>query len=255
MIAALLALALAAEPPPQVLLHQVEVVDRAGGPFDPARPGLRLTIELRGHDDAPLLSRRLGRKPSSPGKLVLESLGYPPSADPVEARHRAPSFVLDYTEPSVAAVAGSARASLGPHPDVAALAAFVASFIEKKDLSRSYDVASVVAARRQGDCSEHAVLLAALARAFGVPARVVHGLVLVSWDGAAQAFGHAWVEVHDGRTWRPADAALPKALPRAYVPLSLLDSEGPGFVFSALMAVSRLAIQRVVLDGPSGRAN
>jgi hypothetical protein len=64
---------------------------------------------------------------------------------------------------------------------------------------------------REGDCTEHALLLAAMARAVGIPARVATGLAY------AAAFGeqrdvfvpHAWVFAWiDGR-WQGFDAALP----------------------------------------------
>ena len=58
----------------------------------------------------------------------------------------------------------------------------------------------------EGDCTEYAVLLAALCRARGIPARVAIGLVYVS---AAQGFAyHMWNEVWvDGR-WMPLDATI-----------------------------------------------
>lgn len=50
---------------------------------------------------------------------------------------------------------------------------------------------------RTGDCNEHAVLFAALARAVNIPARIVIG---IAWSDKMQAFGyHAWAEVHIGR--------------------------------------------------------
>jgi len=55
----------------------------------------------------------------------------------------------------------------------------------------------------RGDCNEHAVLLAALARAAGLPARVAAGLVYLD-----EAFlYHAWCEVWLGR-WVSMDPAL-----------------------------------------------
>jgi hypothetical protein len=47
----------------------------------------------------------------------------------------------------------------------------------------------------EGDCNEHAVLLAALGRAAGLPTRVVAGTVYL--DGAF--YYHAWCEVWVGR--------------------------------------------------------
>jgi len=56
---------------------------------------------------------------------------------------------------------------------------------------------------RRGDCNEHAVLLTALARAVGIPARVVAGAVYLE-DGF---YYHAWSELWVGR-WLSADAVL-----------------------------------------------
>jgi transglutaminase-like putative cysteine protease len=57
---------------------------------------------------------------------------------------------------------------------------------------------------KKGDCTEHADLFATLARAAGIPARVVSGLMYVGDDGRAFG-GHAWNEVVlDGR-WVPVD--------------------------------------------------
>ncbi|MBX3179574.1 MAG: transglutaminase domain-containing protein [Candidatus Hydrogenedentes bacterium] len=57
----------------------------------------------------------------------------------------------------------------------------------------------------QGDCNEHAVLYAALARALGIPCRIAIGLVYSDMLGG---FGyHAWPEVYHGE-WYPIDPTL-----------------------------------------------
>jgi hypothetical protein len=63
---------------------------------------------------------------------------------------------------------------------------------------------------RSGDCTEFALLLAALARAVGLPARVVSGIAYASdFAGKPDAFSpHAWVQVWDGRRWISFDAGL-----------------------------------------------
>jgi hypothetical protein len=65
--------------------------------------------------------------------------------------------------------------------------------------------------RRAGDCTEAAVLLAALGRAAGIPTRVASGLVYSRerYHGVSNVFmPHSWVLAHvDGR-WRSFDAAL-----------------------------------------------
>ncbi len=250
MIPLLVGLLLAQSAPgePQVFLHQFDLEDRTGAAFDPANPKLRLTLELSGRDDVAFLSERLGKKPARPGTVVVDGLGYRGGSDPVDARYKAASFVLDFDEKPVAAVIAQVRKELGDKPSVEQLIHFVERYIEKKDLSRGYDVASVVATRKQGDCSEHAVLLAALLRAFGQPARVVHGLAIVPMFGKVQAFGHAWVEVHQGKQWQVADAALGTELPRAYLPMSALSNEGVGFGLSALSSANLLYVKKLVLE-------
>ena len=54
---------------------------------------------------------------------------------------------------------------------------------------------------RMGDCNEHSVLLAALARAVGIPAGVEAGLVYLK----GRFYYHAWNRVHIGE-WISVDA-------------------------------------------------
>ena len=75
--------------------------------------------------------------------------------------------------------------------------------IAEKNLKTAFATAKEVLSTKEGDCTEHAVLLAALARATKIPARVVAGLVY--HKGAF--VGHMWSEVHVG-TWRPLDATV-----------------------------------------------
>ena len=90
--------------------------------------------------------------------------------------------------------------------------AFVADYIDNKDLSVGYASAVEVARSKQGDCSEHAVLTAALCRAVGIPAQVVTGIAYVEdWSGLQGFGGHAWVQAFIGRKtgkWIGLDAAF-----------------------------------------------
>ena len=64
---------------------------------------------------------------------------------------------------------------------------------------------SEVLANRRGTCTEYAVLLTALARAVGIPARYVTGYVYAH----GMLAGHAWTEVNIGDEWLAIDAAIP----------------------------------------------
>jgi len=90
------------------------------------------------------------------------------------------------------------------------IASFVNRYIAKKNLSVGYATAAEVAETRQGDCTEHAVLAAAMCRAVGIPARVVTGMAYVGrFAGRRNVFGpHAWNEVYLGGKWIGLDATL-----------------------------------------------
>jgi hypothetical protein len=65
--------------------------------------------------------------------------------------------------------------------------------------------------RRAGDCTEAAVLVAALGRAAGIPTRVVNGLVYSRerYHGVSNAFmPHSWVLAYVDGQWRSFDLAL-----------------------------------------------
>ncbi len=65
-----------------------------------------------------------------------------------------------------------------------ALERFVNREVKKKDFTQAFASAAEVAKTREGDCTEHAVFLAALARARGIPARVAIGLVYLEGEQA-----------------------------------------------------------------------
>jgi len=71
---------------------------------------------------------------------------------------------------------------------------------------QSRDRASEVLRAGKGDCTEHTLLFVALARAAGVPARGVHGLVYANYGEAGPGlYWHAWAEVRVGDEWIPVD--------------------------------------------------
>lgn len=87
-----------------------------------------------------------------------------------------------------------------------ALERFVHERIEQKNFGQAFATAAEVAKSLEGDCTEHAVLLAALARARGIPARVAVGLVYIE---SQQGFGyHMWNELYLNGRWVPLDATL-----------------------------------------------
>ncbi len=110
-------------------------------------------------------------------------------------------------------VAEMARTAVGDASDALAAAlrieAYVHEAITSKDLSIGMATAAETARQKAGDCTEHAVLVAGLARAAGIPSRVVEGLVYVDATPAGgPGFGyHMWAEAYVGE-WLPLDAVF-----------------------------------------------
>ena len=76
-----------------------------------------------------------------------------------------------------------------------------ANSVRNKNFTQALATAADVAQTREGDCTEHAVLLAALARAKDIPARVAIGLVYVE---SLKGFGyHMWTELYVNDAWLP----------------------------------------------------
>lgn len=234
-----------------ILLGVLEV-ERAPG-LDLDAP-LRATLELNpsGAEKVESLRAWFPAARVAPGSVTVELAGRAPVArGRPGAPQRGPTFLVDYDR-SEAAAFREAVAALGPRPGDAALAELVDGWITRKSLGRAFDSAAEVASRREGDCTEHAVLLAAAARIAGHPARVVIGVALVPIEGELRAFGHAWTELHDARGWRTLDATrLPPAI--RYLPLAALVDEGPGYLMSAWSALSPIDVRRIALSRAPAR--
>lgn len=72
-----------------------------------------------------------------------------------------------------------------------------------------FPTAAAIARDREGDCRQHALLLVALCRAAGVPARTAVGLLYWREPGKSPLFAfHMWAEVHVEGQWLGLDATL-----------------------------------------------
>ncbi len=91
------------------------------------------------------------------------------------------------------------------------LTKFVRGHMTAKEIDMlGYGTALEAYQSRRGDCTEYAVLLAAMGRAAGVPTRVVSGLVYARhFEYQRHVFvPHAWVQAWTGAGWESFDAAL-----------------------------------------------
>ncbi|HTN02317.1 MAG TPA: transglutaminase-like domain-containing protein, partial [Planctomycetaceae bacterium] len=83
---------------------------------------------------------------------------------------------------------------------------YVAETLKNKNFSTAMASAGEVARTLEGDCTEHAVLLAAMLRAEGIPSRVAVGLVYVASD--PNFGGHMWTEACLDGEWHALDGTL-----------------------------------------------
>ncbi|MBI1900239.1 MAG: transglutaminase family protein [Planctomycetia bacterium] len=123
--------------------------------------------------------------------------------------------------------------------------------MRERNFSIALASAADVARSLEGDCTEHAVLLAALARARGIPARIVLGLVYS--PGAGGFAFHMWNEVWIDGLWAPVDATLGRGgVGAAHLKLTTTSLSGPaamvGFL-SVAKVMGQLKIEVVEVDG------
>ncbi len=119
---------------------------------------------------------------------------------------------------------------------------FVSEYIDEKSLSVGYASALEVARSRQGDCTEHAVLAAALCRAVGIPAQIVSGLLYVEAFGDQRNMfgGHAWTRVYLDEEWVSLDAAM-GAFDTGHIALSISNGNPTDF-FQIINIIGNLKI-------------
>jgi hypothetical protein len=117
----------------------------------------------------------------------------------------APTTFLQCDDTEVEKIALSvAEDESDPWQIAVALEAHIRQTIRNKGYSQAFLSAADVARTLEGDCTEHAVLLAACLKARKIPARVAFGLVYVpSLEGFAY---HMWTEAWIKDRWLPLDA-------------------------------------------------
>ncbi len=135
-----------------------------------------------------------------------------PAPDADDPAYLASSPMVQSEDPQVQKLAQSAVRGAGTDAlaRAEAMRGSVHRFISSKGLDTAFATAAETARTRTGDCSEHAVLLCAMLRAQGIPARVAVGLVYAdTFLGHEGIFGwHLWTQgLIDGR-WVDLDATL-----------------------------------------------
>jgi transglutaminase-like putative cysteine protease len=117
--------------------------------------------------------------------------------------HLLPTYILQSDHPEIQKKAGDiVSAKDDPVTKARKLTDWVYRNIEKRPVL-SIPNALETLRLKKGDCNEHAVLLAALARASGIPAQVEAGVVYQN----RQFYYHAWNVLFLGQ-WITADATM-----------------------------------------------
>jgi len=122
---------------------------------------------------------------------------------------------------------------------------FVRGYISEKNLSVGYASALEVLASREGDCTEHAVLLVAMLKAVGIPARVATGLAYAEdfADKKNVFVPHAWAQAYIGEQWVSYDAAL-NGFDSSHITLGVGNSDPLNF-FNVLNTLGNFSIKQV----------
>lgn len=233
-------------------LYVIPTESRLAAPVPSGTP-LRLQLQVA---ESARLARRLGVEPPAAGTdLVVDTIvGTQPESSGMAGRTWLEStFVIDHDDPRVIALRDEYRREHPGTPTAASIVAFVAQRMQPAD-DQGFEFASEAATTLRGDCTEHAVLTAALARSLGLPARVSLGIAVVgNPDGSYGTYGHAWALVLEQGRWVIADAALARddVEPR-YLPLASMQDEGPGFMLDLLEPMTNWVQRVVVLGGGRG---
>jgi transglutaminase-like putative cysteine protease len=196
-----------------------ETLVKLAEPFDAARTTreVRYAVELPEGDPAAIFAVGPTQQVKSTGPHTAEITvtSIDPLAPPVKgpiaatAEDREPSNLIQSDDSHIVKMAREAAGGAASPGDIAvALEEYVSrQMTAKRNYSTAFASAADVARTLEGDCTEHAVLLAALARASDIPARVAIGLVYSPRD---QGFAyHMWTEMLlGGGCWVPLDATL-----------------------------------------------
>jgi hypothetical protein len=231
-----------------MLQHSLLAAPRALG-VQELHSGLRYVLEAKpgsGTVALPDTDEQHVRRQGSSLQLDIAPVGAVASKDrPVDA-DRAPNAWLQSGAPEIQALAKQAAAGAADdRARMQAMEGFVRSYIADKNLSVGYASALEVAKSREGDCTEHAVLLAAMGRALDIPTRVVDGLAYAgAFAGAERVFvPHAWVQAWvDGR-WQSFDAAL-NGFDAGHIALSVGDGD-PWRFYAGLSTLGNLQLKSV----------
>ncbi|PRQ01250.1 transglutaminase-like domain-containing protein [Enhygromyxa salina] len=166
-------------------------------------------------------------------------------SDPEVRRFLEPTAMAQSDDPNIVAMA--AKIVGGETNSLAAASLIVTAVFDSLDKQagvRGSATASEVLQNGAGDCTEHAVLVVALMRAAGIPARAVDGIVFASDKGGSGMAGyHAWAEIWLGQ-WIGVDATVNETGTSArYLEFGIDEPGSMGSGGKMMRSIGRTAIE------------
>ncbi len=157
--------------------------------------------------------------------LVVTARHTPPSVKPedkVDEQFLKSNYFINCDDATVQELAKRATGlTTDPWQQAKKIESFVRGFMKPVDYSEAMAPADHVAKTAQGDCTEYAMLTAAMCRVKGIPSRTAIGLVYVDdLLGKPGLAFHMWTEVLINGEWMGIDATRPR--PRGAI--------GPGHI-------------------------
>ncbi len=247
----------------------VDVLRRSVVAVNPPADGLlgatRAVVSVRAREGklVPLPSSGAQRVDASPDGISArvhvdtDRGSAPDPGDADDRRYRDASPIVDSGDPAIvdAVQRTLVDAPAGDAARAEALRAFVHRHITGKDLASVFASASSVMRDRSGDCTEHAVLLAAMLRAAGIPSRLAAGVVYArEFAGVRGCYAwHMWTQALVDGQWRDLDATLAgRRFHAGHILFATGAQDGPSIdpVFAGMvMSVGNLDITVESIDG------
>lgn len=213
------------------------------GPIEAPRRVSRMDIALEGVPEGFAVPSEGGQACAREGSRVRCRLDRAaPLATDDPARYLAPSLAAPSNLRQFVELASSIAGAPGDDAQkIERLVGWIDANIGKEAVD-AFSALDVLRNRR-AECQGHAYLLAALARALGMPARVVNGL---AYSEAHRGFlYHTWNELWvEGRGWQPVDATFGQPLADA-THLKLLEGETPGELAPLVGLLGKLGVASV----------
>ena len=193
--------------------------------------------------------QRVSASPGGFDVVICARCGTAPASEKLPATLAAalqPTAWVQSDDPEIKQAAlRQVKGKIGAGAQMLALETFVAGHISDSNLTTAYASAKEAFASKTGDCTEHALLLAAMGRAVGIPTRVVGGLAYAPNYLAQQDIfvPHAWMQAFIEGRWQSFDAALGR-FDSGHIALAITDGD-PSSAFVGATLLGNVAIDSI----------